>query len=363
MSVSMSAVIVVVVVVSLPASLPTPTMAASMALAVTVAIAVWMASVVAIAGVLTPSTPSLTAVAIAIAVVVSVPVLVSAVAMIVIETTAIPMSAPTALVFPTSLSRRRQTAATTATTAAAAVTPVHIAITQCVSVPFSAIPCPIPVISVPVPISVVSLSVVAIGIAITRSGGRPLPLPLSLSLLMSLSLLVWSLVVMMHGMTMSPCVVRQHRRRPVLLDHTRHQTPQHNADAAPAVLLRRRQRVDAVFPLDVDVPTETEQHTIRLWEVDACLVLCVKERQLSCRTKRHTHRDVLIERSMGIERCGVVVGRFPIARIAVPIEPCTHRLLCDTKVFRNLFLDHLICFGTFGILGNEVSAFVPANPF
>ncbi len=50
-----------------------------------------------------------------------------------------------------------------------------------------------------------------------------------------------------------------------------HETPQHDGDAAAAILLVGRQCVDAMLPCDVHVAAEAEQHAVRLANACTCM--------------------------------------------------------------------------------------------
>ena len=119
-------------------------------------------------------------------------------------------------------------------------------------------------------------------------------------------------VSLMHGVPVTSSVVREHRGAIVLFDDVRRPTPKDDRDTTLAILFILWQGIDSVLPVDVNISTKGEQHTIGLWEVDLFTSFSIQEGKLSSRTERHTNSDVLILGSLRIESSAIVMERFPI---------------------------------------------------
>eukprot|EP00968_Pinguiococcus_pyrenoidosus_P005011 scaffold325_cov230-Pinguiococcus_pyrenoidosus.AAC.3 len=113
-------------------------------------------------------------------------------------------------------------------------------------------------------------------------------------------------------------LVVHHRRRGGFVHRVVGVSPDDDRDAALAMLLLGRQRVDAVLPADVHVAPEAEEAAVHLRKVRQRAGASVQKRQLPRRAEAHADRNVLILRPLGIERGRVVVEGLPITRVPVP---------------------------------------------
>jgi hypothetical protein len=154
-------------------------------------------------------------------------------------------------------------------------------------------------------------------------------------------MMIVSLVMMMHGVPVPPCVVREHGGTFGLLDDIRGPTPEDNGDAALAVLLVLGQGINTVLPVDVHVPPEGEEHPVGLREVDLFPGLSIKESQLPSLAKGHTHSDVLILGSLRVEGCAIVMEGLPVGGVGIPVETRAHTFHFNVKIVGYLFFDHL----------------------
>mmetsp|Transcript_182915 Transcript_182915/g.445315 ORF Transcript_182915/g.445315 Transcript_182915/m.445315 type:complete len:229 (-) Transcript_182915:1107-1793(-) len=138
--------------------------------------------------------------------------------------------------------------------------------------------------------------------------------------------------------------VEEHCRRSRLFDGKRAQTPQDDGNAALPALLVCRQGIDAMLPADVHISAKEEEHAVRLREVHELACLCVPKSKLTRGTKRHANRAILFTRTLRVERSGVVMKRFPIRPVAVPVEACATVALCDREVIADLVNHPVVCF-------------------
>mmetsp|Transcript_16744 Transcript_16744/g.23035 ORF Transcript_16744/g.23035 Transcript_16744/m.23035 type:complete len:238 (-) Transcript_16744:343-1056(-) len=178
------------------------------------------------------------------------------------------------------------------------------------------------------------------------------------------ALLVVGLVV--HAVARAAGIVREHGGGVGLVPNhgIGTQSPQYDGNAAAVVprLLRVRQCIDAVLPLDVHVPAEAEHHSVGLREVKPGAIRRVQEGQLPGCAERHAHRDVLVLCSASVEGGGVVVERLPVRSVSVPVESSTHLAIIDIEVATNAPLNHCKCFRSARVLRNQMSPFMPTYP-
>lgn len=115
-------------------------------------------------------------------------------------------------------------------------------------------------------------------------------------------------------------------------------------------------------PYSPTVASEGEQHTIRLWKVNAGIRLGMEKGKLARSAKGDTDGNVLVARSLRVESRAIMVERFPIATVAIPIKSRTNRGVSDGEIVRDLLLDSLKGWRVAWILRDQMSAFMPGNP-
>ena len=228
----------------------------------------------------------------------------------------------------------------------------------------------------------------------------------------------------MHVMDLR-AVVGEHGGAVFLLDGVLAHPPEDDRDTTLASVEVRGKGVYPMLPVDVHVPAEEEEHAIGLREVHAHVrVLGVQEGQLPLCPEGHAHGAVLVLGPLVIEGRAVVMEGLPVRGIAVPVEAgacggsykvtvdggwhtlvslCEYMCACvcvcvcvcrkgdrgsenerergrkrggereggrkstsggsfQSEVVSHLILDHLEGLGALWILGDEVSALVPADP-
>lgn len=94
-------------------------------------------------------------------------------------------------------------------------------------------------------------------------------------------------------------------------------------------------------PYSLTVASEGEQHTIRLWKVNAGIRLGMEKGKLARSAKGDADGNVLVTRSLGVESRAIMVERLPIATVAIPIKSRTNRGVSDGEIVRDLLLDSL----------------------
>ena len=167
----------------------------------------------------------------------------------------------------------------------------------------------------------------------------------------------------MHGVPIAPGVVSEHGWAAGFLDDIRGPAPQNNRNTALTVLLLLGEGVHPVLPFNVHIPTEGKKHPVSLREVNLIPSGCIQKSQLTRRPKGHTHCDVLIFCTLRVEGRTIVVEGFPVGGVCVPIETRAHTLHLNVEIIRNLFFNHLEGWGGTRVLGDQVSALMPRDPF
>jgi hypothetical protein len=121
--------------------------------------------------------------------------------------------------------------------------------------------------------------------------------------------------------------------------------------------------INCVLPENVYISSKRKKHSICLWKVYFLSSLCVQESEFTSRAEGDTHCNILVSGSFWI-KCGtVMMKRFPVCRICVPVKSSSYTFLRNFKVRGNFVLNHLKCRTTIWVLRDKMSSFVPAYPF
>lgn len=119
--------------------------------------------------------------------------------------------------------------------------------------------------------------------------------------------------------------------RVILVNHITGQPPKDNTNTPFSVLLGGCQSIHSVLPTNVHITTKGKDSIVGLRKVHTSWCLSTSttivaiftstnKGQFPRRPKRHSHGNVLIFGSLGIKGGRIVMKRFPITAILVPVN-------------------------------------------
>ena len=120
--------------------------------------------------------------------------------------------------------------------------------------------------------------------------------------------------------------------------------------------------INCVLPENVYISSKRKKHSICLWKVYFLSSLCVQESEFTSRAEGDTHCNILVSGSFWI-KCGtVMMKRFPVCRICVPVKSSSYTFLRNFKITGDSVLNLLKRWTTIRVLWNKMSSFMPTNP-
>lgn len=118
-----------------------------------------------------------------------------------------------------------------------------------------------------------------------------------------------------------------------------------------------------MLPGDIHISAKGKEHAVRLREIKASLVRAVEEGKLTFSAKRNSNCNILAFSSLRIISSRIVMEGLPIARVTVPVEPCSRIFRVNVEICAYFLEDSLISGTVFGVFADQVATLVPWNPF
>mmetsp|Transcript_89980 Transcript_89980/g.160158 ORF Transcript_89980/g.160158 Transcript_89980/m.160158 type:complete len:229 (-) Transcript_89980:359-1045(-) len=122
------------------------------------------------------------------------------------------------------------------------------------------------------------------------------------------------------------------------------------------------QRIDTMLPPYVHITAEEEKHTIRLREVKQLSLpsaLCTSKSKLAGSTKGDAHGAVLALGTLPVEGCRIVMERFPVSTISIPVEASATCARSYREVFAHSLQNPLVSLRSFRPFTEEMCSLMP----